>query len=314
MPLISNFQLVAAAAAVFVVLAEVGPGGHYEGNWNEGVVGPSQHFEELETDTMEKKVFRTDKDVVVVIYTDRCGCCQDLHPKHEAIAASIKKQTNHIHFARVDQYRMGPPEVLFRGNLEPFLEGELPKMFFVKAGAAVVTKEIAKLRVQRIPEKGLGYPRSGVVPFLDWLKEQSGLKNQGKGGSAPVPAPVRGPAPAPAPNQAIVGAKKEATYDTKKNASDQAKKKKSKSEEIDLGMATPTSIKTGMTATVITDTALLEQECLASGLSWPHVREKAGQKGTVLEIDLSDNTAKINSDIDWMPIKSLQLRGVKDEL
>ena len=67
----------------------------------------------------------------------------------------------------------------------------------------------------------------------------------------------------------------------------------------------------GSTVTVVSDAAILESECRASGMGWPLGPggvprvTKLGSTGIVSSVDLSDGTADLGGGVGWVPIGAL---------
>eukprot|EP00929_Paragymnodinium_shiwhaense_P058765 TRINITY_DN29445_c0_g1_i2.p2 TRINITY_DN29445_c0_g1~~TRINITY_DN29445_c0_g1_i2.p2 ORF type:complete len:183 (+),score=67.69 TRINITY_DN29445_c0_g1_i2:73-621(+) len=155
----------------FLVVGALGEGdGYWDASSN---VGPSKNFAELDSDNFAKKVFRDDKDVLVTFYGDQCKLCKDLKPKQEKTADKIKKLTDKIAFTRIDDYRMGNGRTweghaiaFSKGGTAPkgFEEGEIPKMFFIKAG----TKE-----PMLVPHHLMGWGKDGHKKLFKYIREMS---------------------------------------------------------------------------------------------------------------------------------------------
>jgi len=156
------------------------------GNWNpEKGVGPSKFYKELEDGNFKKKVFRDDADVVVVFYSDHCELCHKLHGEQEKVAEKITKLTKKIVFHRIDEVRMGGVGGSAGTNAgfsklkaSDFKDGEIPKMYFVKAG---------EKKPIRIPHGDIGWTNPGKGnkgrhKLFNWIKETSsfGEELQGK--------------------------------------------------------------------------------------------------------------------------------------
>merc|ERR1719161_1482369 len=141
-------------------------------NWNDDSVGRSEHYDELELDTFHKKVFQKDSDYVIVFYSDRCSLCQQLHPQQEKAAAKVKKKlaSKEIRFGRIDEYREG--QAAFYNKFPDFKDGDIPKMYFVKAGAA---------KPLRVPHGEIGFGSNGnkgSKRLYKWLKENSSFREK----------------------------------------------------------------------------------------------------------------------------------------
>eukprot|EP00747_Dinoflagellata_sp_TGD_P182953 gnl/TRDRNA2_/TRDRNA2_37531_c0_seq1.p2 gnl/TRDRNA2_/TRDRNA2_37531_c0~~gnl/TRDRNA2_/TRDRNA2_37531_c0_seq1.p2 ORF type:complete len:206 (-),score=65.06 gnl/TRDRNA2_/TRDRNA2_37531_c0_seq1:151-768(-) len=137
------------------------------GEWNDGQVGRSKYYDELELDNFRKKVFLPDKDVVVAIYGDGCDVCQQLHDAHEKAAEKTLKKTSKVKFTRYDERREGGQHVT-ENKLPEFHEDpyQLPRMYFVRAGST---------KPKRIPHGDMGWGKGaqGAKKLFAWIKEHS---------------------------------------------------------------------------------------------------------------------------------------------
>lgn len=103
------------------------------------------------------------------IYSDGCDLCQQIHKAHEKAAESVKKKSSKVKFMRYDMYRMGG-EGTMRKHLPEFADTQLPRMYFVKAGA---TKPI------RIPHGDIGWGDKGHKTLYNWIRDNNSAQDKG---------------------------------------------------------------------------------------------------------------------------------------
>eukprot|EP00930_Biecheleria_cincta_P006545 TRINITY_DN107571_c0_g1_i1.p1 TRINITY_DN107571_c0_g1~~TRINITY_DN107571_c0_g1_i1.p1 ORF type:complete len:194 (-),score=41.05 TRINITY_DN107571_c0_g1_i1:137-718(-) len=134
-------------------------------NMNSESVGPSKHYVELEYDTIKKKMYKKDKDALIVFYSDKCEHCQKLHPYQEKAAAWIKKRTDKILFGRIDTHRELMARIVKQLGIE--VSDTIPFAYFVKAE----TNELIKL-----DHSSLGW--DDHEKLRDWIKEHTSFPDE----------------------------------------------------------------------------------------------------------------------------------------
>lgn len=137
-------------------------------NLNDKSVGSSREYVELEYDTVKKKMFKRDKDALIVFYADRCTHCQDLHPYQEKAAKVVKKKTDKILFGRIDVHREQMSRILKRIPIKE--DDHIPMAYFVKAGH----KDMVP-----VDYVALGWGnRGGHRTLVEWIEKHTSFKEE----------------------------------------------------------------------------------------------------------------------------------------
>lgn len=95
-------------------------------------MGPSDTWEELEEGNFKKKVFRKDKDVVILFYGDQVPSCLAARPALEQVGTLVQKTNENVRTMRIDHMRFGKELFTRHKDLDDFKNGPLPRMYLVR--------------------------------------------------------------------------------------------------------------------------------------------------------------------------------------
>mmetsp|Transcript_118179 Transcript_118179/g.205272 ORF Transcript_118179/g.205272 Transcript_118179/m.205272 type:complete len:361 (+) Transcript_118179:36-1118(+) len=98
-------------------------------------MGPSEYWEEIEADNFQKKVFRKDKDVVLLFYGDQVPRCLMARPGFEQLGELVKNTNPNVRTMRFDDLRFGKDlSSRYKDIAEDFRKDKtLPRMFLIRA-------------------------------------------------------------------------------------------------------------------------------------------------------------------------------------
>jgi hypothetical protein len=147
-------------------------------DWNRKSAGPSKYFVELEYDSLKKHVVEETRDTLVVLYGHKCSHCQEIKPQQDKGAEKIKKETDEIHFGRLDLHRYGGPASMIKwmGRNYPNFHEDDNNFGFTNDELTVPSAYLFRgngSEVIRVPHGDIGWGPSGGKLLKTWVKKNT---------------------------------------------------------------------------------------------------------------------------------------------
>ena len=76
--------------------------------WNSESMGPSKNYQELDLDgfmrALQTETVERGREVVLSLYSDNCGLCQQIKEAQESAAEAVKKEYTNVTFYRYFEF------------------------------------------------------------------------------------------------------------------------------------------------------------------------------------------------------------------